>query len=180
MAVISKNAAIAEIHARLRRVGTQINIEQYWINLAAGTGVVVSPTLPTDNIAARLGTIASGTDLTKAIQAYTTMVARTLRLQFVLAANRFGDATGNEGIGRTDYFYGYVPRFVPSEGQLAPTTPSYDTSIAAGQTASVSKFLGLLDHLDAKIKSHADANMITVNYCHNSCHDRCHTSRGRR
>lgn len=194
MANLSKRDAANIAISVLSAVRNSINVDSTYIGYAAAAGIGVTNTFPTtDPISSLTVTRASAAQMTSMVQSYTTLCARTLRLNFTRTGTWVLTAaiSGNQGQahynnevvkprpGVVSVYYGYVPGFTPVAGQLVPAAPGY-TIFANNQLASRTAFINLCNDLNVKIQAHRDNNALGIGYCHTNCHNNCHTSRGRR
>lgn len=194
MANLSKREAADIAIFVLSSVRSTIDVPAEYIGYASAAGVGVTATFPTtDPVSSLTVTRASSAQMTSMVQNYTTLCARTLRLNFTRTGMWVLTATisGNQGQahynrevvkprpGVVSVYYGYVPGFAPIASQLAPTAPGY-TIFANNKLASRQAFVDLCADLNTKIRAHRDNNARAIGYCHTSCHNNCHVSRGRR
>lgn len=195
MASITRREAANIAIYVLRSVTNDINIDSAYISYAAAAGVSVTTAIPTTDPISYLSLKnASASQMISMVQNYTTLCAKTLRINFtrtgywVLTANPFSTNQGSAYYyqqaalpmpGTVSSYNGYISSSTPVQSQLTPPAPGY-TIFATTKNILRQDFVNLTTNLKARVQAHMANNPVAVSYCHTSCHNNCHTSRGRR
>lgn len=194
VAITRREAADIAIFV-LRSVTNDININSTYVSYAAAAGLSVTTAIPTtDPISYLSKKNASAEQMINMVQNYTTLCAKTLRINFTrtgtwsLTADPgrtnqgqtyFNQQNALPRPGTVNSYNGYISSSTPVQSQLTPAAPGYTIF---GPTKKILRqdFVDLTVNLKSKVQAHMANNPRAVSYCHTSCHNNCHTSRGRR